>query len=413
MGGLIFYQLWYSGLPEEMQLRDSDAHMSSDMNVMDSKVGLCVDPEQDECSDDHNAVDVHNMECDAQAASDRSINNSPAEQFHQDSIESYMKQSAEIHEHEVNHDNSFIDTSIYFPYGLDTSLVPVHVDHSMLDEYSVYLQKEISKEYHANAVKLLRRALHSTPPVLAALIPLIQILLLGDQVDEALKELEEFCGSLNAVLPFRLRASLLECVGLKQPTELSLSYEDVLKKDPTCSHSLAGLIRLYRNGNYDAESLLEMISLHLDATHASRGVWGELASCLLKLQMMSLSEEDCMSTVQCTNGNESKHACSFPPHAIPKMFMRSDVRKSWRLRCRWWSARHFCKGMYLSEVEEGDWQLLTFKAACASHLYEPKFEYSERVHCDLKDKEDIERDSFLQMHFQNSMKLLENLSRIR
>ena len=46
----------------------------------------------------------------------------------------------------------------------------------------------------------------------------------------------------------RLKASLLECVSGRQPTVLLTSYEDILKKDPTCSHSLAELIRLYKNG---------------------------------------------------------------------------------------------------------------------------------------------------------------------
>lgn len=42
----------------------------------------------------------------------------------------------------------------------------------------------------------------------------------------------------------RLRASLLECVGGRQPTFLSTSYEDILKKDPTCSHSLADCTKM-------------------------------------------------------------------------------------------------------------------------------------------------------------------------
>lgn len=64
-------------------------------------------------------------------------------------------------------------------------------------------------------------------------------------------------------------------------------------------------------------------------------------------------------------------------------------------------------------VTSGDWELLTFKSACASHLYEPKFEYADKVLSNLKENEDTERILFLQMHFQKSMNLHVNLNRAR
>lgn len=108
-------------------------------------------------------------------------------------------------------------------------------------------------------------------------------------------------------------------------------------------------------GNYNVESLLEMIALHLDATYGLAGTWGELASCFLGLQTILNSgyEEDCMSTVQHTNDTVGKPACSTSFNLIHPMFMKSEVRKSWRLRCRWWSSRHFSKDKYLSEVQAG------------------------------------------------------------
>lgn len=64
---------------------------------------------------------------------------------------------------------------LFFLQDLDTSLLPIRVGQSTLDLYSAYLQREMSKELHDNAVKYLRQALHSTPSVLAALLPLIQV----------------------------------------------------------------------------------------------------------------------------------------------------------------------------------------------------------------------------------------------
>lgn len=103
-----------------------------------------------------------------------------------------------------------------------------------------------------------------------------------------------------------------------------------------------------------------MIALHLDATYSSSGIWGELASCFLELQTMLNSgyEEDCMSTVQQTNDNVGKPEYSIPLNLIHPVFMKSEARNSWRLRCRWWSSRHFSKDKYLSEVQAGKYEFL-------------------------------------------------------
>ncbi|XP_042948655.1 uncharacterized protein LOC122281327 isoform X3 [Carya illinoinensis] len=94
------------------------------------------------------------------------------------------------------------------------------------------------------------------------------LLLIGGQVDEALIELEKLCSHSSAALPIRLKASLLEHFNSNNSVVLSACFEDILKKDPTCSHSLAKLVRMHQSGDYGLESLLEMIALHLDATYA-------------------------------------------------------------------------------------------------------------------------------------------------
>lgn len=46
----------------------------------------------------------------------------------------------------------------------------------------------------------------------------------------------------------RAKTSLLEHFDGANNAKLSTSFEDILKKDPTCSHSLAKLISMHQNG---------------------------------------------------------------------------------------------------------------------------------------------------------------------
>lgn len=131
LAGLILYQLWYSGIPEEMQLRNSDMHMASDANGMDSDDIPHVKPEPVDCSNNHSAVAVQDVKFSPQSDVDISNANLPREQCHQDSSanEFYMKRSAEMCGDEAlsfNHDIDFIDASVSFPYGDLTFLSWLH-----------------------------------------------------------------------------------------------------------------------------------------------------------------------------------------------------------------------------------------------------------------------------------------------
>lgn len=93
-----------------------------------------------------------------------------------------------------------------------------------------------------------------------------------------------------------------------------------------------------------------MIALHLDATNADYNIWKEYAMCFLKL---SQYEEDRMSV--CLDGNEGGHkprySVSF--NKTPKIFIKGQSGKSWKLRCRWWSTRHFSHDILASETAAG------------------------------------------------------------
>lgn len=110
------------------------------------------------------------------------------------------------------------------------------------------------------------------------------------------------------------------------------------------------LLLQYGLGNYGAESLLEMIALHLDATTGDQNIWRELASCFLKV---AHCEEDRLSVH--LNGREDgqNQQSSVCYKNIPKMFISGKTAKIWKLRYRWWMRRHFSHLILQSEILSG------------------------------------------------------------
>lgn len=102
-------------------------------------------------------------------------------------------------------------------------------------------------------------------------------------------------------------------------------------------------------GNYSTIPLLEMITLHLDAADGKASIWGELASCFLKLLTATLSDyEDRISA-----NVRSDPTSIISSRKIPTVLTEGQVRKAWKVRCRWWLTRHFSKNAYLSEMQAG------------------------------------------------------------
>ncbi|KAI6690346.1 hypothetical protein NL676_027174 [Syzygium grande] len=197
-------------------------------------------------------------------------------------------------------------------------------------------------------------------------------LLICGQVDEALNVLEEVCHHADTALPLRVRAALLERFAHENVVELSSCYEEILKRDPTCCHSMARLVTMHQSGDYHPGSMLEMISLHLDATYAEHQIWREFAMCFLKL---ARREEDFMSVP--LDGKEGGFRQNYSGrfNRIPDHFLRGDLGKNWRFRCRWWLTHHFSFSVLEAEIAAGNIHLLTCKAAGAAHMYGQEFEY--------------------------------------
>ncbi|KAK4255856.1 hypothetical protein QN277_008795 [Acacia crassicarpa] len=413
MIGLVFYELWYSGIPKEFQLRDLDQADSPQTSYI----------EGDEFSNQHGQSEWHNtvethmgetfFKCDSNSSvfkdekisMDASINHhmsvpmevnvkhqreKPVSNFQPRGF--YMDSEEHTGDRDSGLNNRFHmqdASSLYALEGLDPRLLPLHLpDHNSWENF-ICMHDKLLNDYYRDAVKHLKIAHDLDPSGLAVLQPLIQLLLMGAQVDKALNILEKQCSTSGSALPFRLKAILSE--RLKSNNS---SYEDALKKDPTCCESLAKLVKMH--GNYNVESLVGMIALHLDATDGEHNTWKVFASCFFRLFTY---EEDCMST--CLNGSEHergrKHVRSFRS-STPKVF----IEEPWRVRSRWWKRKHFGSKNRKSEIQAGDLELLTYKAACASYIYGGEFPYVVEAYSHLEKHNEKDLLSFLDNYRHNS-----------
>nr|GMD95351.1 uncharacterized protein LOC109183072 isoform X1 [Ipomoea batatas] len=314
--GLTFYELWYSSLPKEMQLdkhNEFGSNVQRDtfkdnmcMSIVDSKGGDA--PEGQETNslvqcDSNTSVrnDKDNMDADADVnqhgEGPMDIDNDPQQKVGPDDCS-----------------NSPPSLSTFFVHGLPPCLLPIQLPQLDNLEELYDMHKQLRNDQYNSAVKFLSHAVNSMPPALEAFHPLVQLLLLGDKVKEALDIVEKFSPDSSTVLHLRLKAHLLEHFDGNNHAKLATCFEDILKKDPSCCHSLGWLTNLHRRGDYSTEMLVEMIALNLDAIYAKSNTWRDFASCLLKLSQI---EGD---------------------------------RKSWRFRCKWWLTRHFKQSILVSDI---------------------------------------------------------------
>ncbi|EMS52149.1 hypothetical protein TRIUR3_19678 [Triticum urartu] len=425
--GLISYDKWYSGLPKDMQLERFDVYNESCKISMSSNT--CGENGLQDSSDDNCSIDVDDASFPA-CSSESSINNGNIDKKckipkksrsvypvkENDSVDSQVKEEV------VSADfrSVFFNTSDAPTCGLEQSLLPLRLKHAAgtssdcFDSYWKY--KSTPNAFYADAERCLKVALHSSPPVMAALLPLIQILLLGDKLKDALCELEKTCRSSTTALPFRLRGRLLEYFDQNQVSTISSCYEEALQRDPTCSYSVERLTEMHRKGYYNTTRLLERIVLHLDCVNGKPSIWEELVSCFLRLFSDRTTDyEDCISCN--VEGDASIDAFS----SLSSVFFEQHTRESWKLRCKWWMNRHFSQNIYMSEtakdndvfrVVTGDCKLLASKASCASHMLGPGFPYVKAAKSYLSKQEAKHESGFLSSNMENSVKLLQSLEKL-
>lgn len=393
--GLTFCQLWYSSIPEELQLRDSEeAYHPVQTEMSETRFDVSL-----ENYEGHDATDTREAGSSFKPDSDTSVRNDKDvalnDDVHHQSQGFYMdpaEDSGHGNYSFSNHGDDMQYESNFDARGLESWLLPLRLSQSnkKLEDF-IHTRGEMLNDYYKGAVKHLRIALNAKSPVYEAFLPFVQMLLLGNHIDEALDEAEKLSYNSEMILPLRVKASLLEHFDGANYVKLSTCFEDILKKDPTCSHSLLKLVNMHHNGDYSPQHLLEMIALHLDATYPECNIWKEFASCLLKIYSW---EEDRLS--MCLDGKEgtNKQRCSVRFNRIPEIFTQGISGKTWRFRCRWWLTRHFSLNIIKSEIEAGDLQLLTYKAASASHMYGPQFEYVAKAYIVLENQD---RDLFLSL----------------
>ncbi|XP_051150708.1 uncharacterized protein LOC127265075 isoform X2 [Andrographis paniculata] len=267
--GLAFCRLWYSGLPKELQLTEFDSSsIYTQSEVPFTGMHIPVDYSKDNeaampgegssalpCGSntsiafdkipkyDHSRLEDP-MDLDAEVK--KEVSNTSF-QLLQDYTES--AEASDHLESLSNYEEDLPQVSIFYTKGLPPWLCPLKfpsTDENFEDV--VHAHRKFQDSRYKSALKHLRVALHATPPVAEALHPLIQMLLLGDRVLEAFDELENLFPGSNTPLQLRMKASLLEHFDSENCAKLCTCFEDILKKDPTCSHSLQRLVIMHQRG---------------------------------------------------------------------------------------------------------------------------------------------------------------------
>ncbi|KAG6524226.1 hypothetical protein ZIOFF_014132 [Zingiber officinale] len=428
--GLILYEMWYSGLPEDMKIKGCDVHIPS--QISDTTIANSnEEPNAFVSSNEHNAMNVEDGNGSSIVASESSI---CVEKNILDFKETAkQKNSGALHATELSSRSDLNDMDMHYMISkkntnlgfcvlsknvfdmklsiLDFCCQCFKTNCEMIDylERVIHSYRGLVNEQYNDAVKHLRLALHSTPPCSAALLPLVQLHLLGDRVEEALTELDGCCQNSRLSEPFRLKARILECFQSNQVAIICTCYEAALRRDSTCNQSLQRLIKMHRIGNYGTIPLFDMIVLNLDSTDGDSSTWEEFAVCFLKI--LTSSARDFEDHISITGKRVSTALMSdkIPPlmsDKIPRVYTNEG---HWRRCYRWWRTRHFNKDAILKDIQQGDKKLLASKAACASHMYGPHFDYIEAVYLSLSKTEDASLLSFLQPHLKNSTRLEEIL----
>ncbi|KAG7595075.1 TATA box-binding protein-associated factor RNA polymerase I subunit A-like [Arabidopsis thaliana x Arabidopsis arenosa] len=389
--GITFYKMWCSKFLKELQPEDVDDNESVS-NVSESRSGSLV-----ECSGRDESVCSMASEVSAIKDSETSVrNNKKVSHLSISDSETRMDTKVKVkstphfttppqlyatseeNEASLGDGVEFDPTVINILGDMDPWLLPLKPP-SDPDCY----RKIVDDSYFKEALKHMRQTLQSPRHVsLAALHPLVQLLLIGGHVDEAMKVVEEMCNKVHDIKPFRIKALMMEKFH-RNSDMLAKCYEDILKIDPCCVTTLKKVIGMCIEDEYSRESLIEMIALHVEASFPEPEIWKELASCFS--HFFENLDEDRLSV--CLDGSEDKknpQTYSVRYNPTPKMFTNT----SWTLRAKCWLNRHFSPEMLETETKNsiltGDWEMMTYKAACASHIYGREFGYVTKVYGLLK-----------------------------
>ncbi|KAL1195776.1 hypothetical protein V5N11_002554 [Cardamine amara subsp. amara] len=387
--GISFYKMWCSKFLKELQPEDADSNQSVSSMSRSGSVSRVESPGRDESV---NSVD---SEVSSRKDSETSVINYKKNSHTSNSNDSGTRMDRKVKlesaEHFTNPPLLYAtseenEASVQDGAAFDPALIQILGD---MDPWLLSMKppedpdcyrKIVNDSYFKDAVKHLRLTLQSPRHVsLAAIHSLVQLLLIGGHVDEAMKVVEEMCKKVHDIKLYRIKAAMMEKFH-SNINMLAKSYEDILKIDPNCVTTLKKLIGMSIEDGYRREKLIEMIALHVEASFPEPEIWKELASCFL--HFFENLDEDRMSVCLNGNGEERKpQTYSLRYNPTPRMFINN---KSWTLRAKWWLHRHFSPGMLETDIKNGkvsgDLEMMSYKAACASHIFGREFGYVTKVY---------------------------------
>ncbi|KAJ7528721.1 hypothetical protein O6H91_15G016000 [Diphasiastrum complanatum] len=154
--------------------------------------------------------------------------------------------------------------------GLSELLFPVHLSskHNNLP-YIVPMKKLAVQDIHNRAVKHLQIALAGARDAPLALLPLVQLLLAIGDIEGAYLEIEECCKASNAILPFSIKALLLESLAQKDTRKLSHCYKEIIRRNPSSEEAIQPVLNLHAAGDKHRITYKAACATHLYGPESS------------------------------------------------------------------------------------------------------------------------------------------------
>ncbi|GAU29662.1 hypothetical protein TSUD_53140 [Trifolium subterraneum] len=251
MMGLTFYELWYSSsIPDEFKWRDLD-QIEGQENSHTEGTSFSNNVGQSEW---HNSVQSHMADSQYQCNSDSSVMNnrqiSKEIGFNKDMIVAMdvdANHKREKSHHIIQPESFYMISDESQGIGDPSSNIRVFTQHDLyaLGRVDLWLPLRFSdgnnlveikvNNYYNDAVKYLHQALDSTSAASAlsvasaALLPLVQLLLIGGQVDDAITLLENQCNSSHSVLPISAESKV--CAQDQRCAETDVNIERIPEVD--------------------------------------------------------------------------------------------------------------------------------------------------------------------------------------
>ncbi|KAJ7528724.1 hypothetical protein O6H91_15G016000 [Diphasiastrum complanatum] len=386
--GLILHKLWYKKVIEDIKMEDLDNH-----DAAQNKIGVLL-----EGTDETMQGNVDDW--------------ASNEKYHI-SKWGLFSDSSSIPSNEFSNQTTIFSTGGEEDRRPKKEIIewPRFSPKDSYDDKDVVIEVG-NKEFLERAIILSSPGARDAP---LALLPLVQLLLAIGDIEGAYLEIEECCKASNAILPFSIKALLLESLAQKDTRKLSHCYKEIIRRNPSSEEAIQPVLNLHAAGAYDTVSLIENISQHLDVKEGVTLVWYKLSACFLAIEnKCGTSERKGKNHVTPCPENEpffkisdmgqfadsDEHASESSLTSVCKRLHKIFVSRKDH-----WSSKHFFVNYPELELDKGDKHRITYKAACATHLYGPESSYVTAAYSFLKKKRADDLLALLQLHLQQPLLL--------